>query len=408
MSGCRRVVRLLLAGLAGPVGRFCLRRIPLEAALREYENRYRNLAELSGEAIGVVRGNRVVFANTRAIEFLGFACTEHVIGKTLYDLVHPNYHATARENLRRAEQSRNVLRFEEKIIRLDGSVRDVEVATASCTDIEGPAIQIVLRDTTDQRRNKELLARKQAELTHAWRVAVVGERASSLAHELSQPLCSIQNNADTGVRILRSGRSEREEILSILGDITVQAGRAGEIIRQVKEFTRKSEPRRVRTEINEIVRNAVRFQRATIEQAGVRVEMRLSGRRPCILADRIQIEQVVCNLIQNALDAMDRNPTNLRRLCIETDLQQDNEIVVRVKDSGTGISAEDRAHIMKPFFTTKRKGLGMGLPICRSIIEDHGGRLWYCHNPDRGVTFCFALPLDLSAEVRANASDKPC
>lgn len=251
--------------------------------------------------------------------------------------------------------------------------------------------EALVRDMAERRKAEERLRQSQAELAHAWRVATVGEMAGSLAHELNQPLCSITTCADTCAEILKKKGPETPEILSGLEEIGAQAERAGYIIRHIKEFVRKSEPKRSRADLNDIVRKVLSLVSPEMNRRGIVLEMNLTEPLPPVRVDVIQIEQVILNLLQNAIDAMIEKDTSDRKLVIRTALEPENKVSVLVKDTGRGLSAEAQAHLFEPFFTTKPQGLGMGLSISRSIIENHGGKLSASSDPGRGTTFQFTL-----------------
>ncbi len=249
----------------------------------------------------------------------------------------------------------------------------------------------LILDMTERRKAEEQLQKSRNELAHAWRVATVGEMAGSLAHELNQPLCSIATCADTCTDILKTKGLSTPEILPALEEIASQAQRAGYIIRHIKEFVRKSEPKRSSTDLNEILRRVLKLVEPEINRRGIVLETHFADHLPVIQADAVQIEQVILNLVQNAMDAVNEIKADNRKILVQADLEPENKVKVLVKDTGPGLSPEVRTRLFEPFFTTKPEGLGMGLSISRSIIENHGGKLQGFSDPGRGATFQFTL-----------------
>jgi C4-dicarboxylate-specific signal transduction histidine kinase len=243
-----------------------------------------------------------------------------------------------------------------------------------------------------EEKAKLALQRRQAELAHVLRVGALGEMTAQLAHELTQPLGAIVNYAAGCRRRLQATLEEAHPILEAVDRIASEALRAGEIIRRLRGLVRKTEPRREAVDVNALVGEVVRLVEGEARESNVPIEVSLHPELPKIHADEIQIEQVVMNLVRNALEAMHGGSAAASGLAIETRLVDGTGIEVAVRDSGPGIGNVDPAEIFEPFQTTKPDGLGMGLAISRSIVEAHGGRLWVTPNPTRGVTFSFTLP----------------
>lgn len=261
----------------------------------------------------------------------------------------------------------------------------------------------VLRELTGTRRSvaREVLERKgaeqrlqqhQAAIAHVSRLSTMGEMAAQLAHELNQPLSAIVSYARGCVRRMEGGSGGSPEILDALEQISEQAVRASEIIRRVRSFVRKGEPRRKPANVNELVFNATRFAEAEAKDYGVAMRFDLTARLPLVDVDAIQIEQVILNLIRNAVEAMRDGSLGSGELLIQTTPGEDGGVLVAVQDQAGGVPHEIADKMFDPFFTTKSDGLGMGLSISRSIVEAHGGRLWARPNSGGGMTFRFSLP----------------
>ena len=241
------------------------------------------------------------------------------------------------------------------------------------------------------KRAEEALLRAQSELAHVTRVATLGEMTASIAHEVNQPLSAIVNNANACLRWLTADNIE--EARQSTERIRADARRAGEIINRIRSFAKKASPQKDWMDINHTVRDVIALARSEVERNRVALETQLSDAvQPLIFADRIQLQQVILNLIINAVEAMSEMSGGPRQLLIRTDTDESRGIVVAVHDSGPGLKPEDLHRLFTPFYTTKPQGLGMGLAICRSIIEAHGGHLWATPTDDRGATFRFTLP----------------
>jgi len=243
----------------------------------------------------------------------------------------------------------------------------------------------------ERKRAEEALLRAQSELAHVTRVATLGEMTASIAHEINQPLSAIVNNANACLRWLTADNIE--EARQSTERIRADACRAGEIINRIRSFAKKASPQKDWMDINHTIRDVIALARSEVERNRVALETQLSDAvQPLIFADRIQLQQVILNLIINAVEAMSEMSGGPRQLLIRTDTDESRGIVVAVHDSGPGLKPEDLHRLFTPFYTTKPQGMGMGLAICRSIIEAHGGHLWATPTGDRGATFRFTLP----------------
>lgn len=245
-----------------------------------------------------------------------------------------------------------------------------------------------------ERKHAEHEARVlQTELAHVHRLSTMGEMATGLAHELNQPLAAITSYAQGCVQRLRSRKAKPEEMLDTMDKIAAEARRAGGIIRRVRGFVRKESPRWALVDANAAIRETADLLGAEAHRRGVTIKLDLADSLPMVMADTIQIQQTVLNLMRNGIEAMDENGS-VPHLTIRTSKNGSDAILVTVEDNGHGIPVETLEHIFDPFFTTKENGLGLGLPICSSIIEAHGGRLWATCDAENGTIFTFTLPID--------------
>jgi C4-dicarboxylate-specific signal transduction histidine kinase len=254
--------------------------------------------------------------------------------------------------------------------------------------------QEVLRETEVRKHLEDQVRERQAELAHALRISTVGELASGLAHELNQPLSAIANGVEACARYVRSGKGTSKKLLALLDDASGEAVRAGTIVEHLRHFIEKGQPQFEATDLREIARNIPRLLAREIQQGQITLRLDLPSHPLPIYADRIQIEQIIVNLMQNAIDAMREIPGDRHEIQLQAWAAK-GMAEVAVRDTGTGIPAAAAGRLFEPFFTTKPHGLGMGLAISRSILEAHRGKIWAKRRADeaRGTTIRFTLPL---------------
>jgi two-component system sensor histidine kinase DctS len=259
-----------------------------------------------------------------------------------------------------------------------------------------------LLDITERKRAREMVRQQEEKLAATARLVTVGEMASTIAHELNQPLSAIASYTTGCLNLLGGGELPRGELEDALRKTAQQAQRAGRIIRRVHDFVRKSEPTRTAVRMNAVVEEALGFADAEARKRRVRIHARLADGDPQVEADPLLLQQVVLNLLRNAMDAMAATPPERREIRVATEAAA-RSVTVSIADRGCGISPEVRDQLFQPFFTTKAEGMGMGLNICRSILELHHGRVWAEPNPDGGAVFSFSLPADGEAAAAAAA-----
>jgi signal transduction histidine kinase len=253
-------------------------------------------------------------------------------------------------------------------------------------------VAMILQDARRRRAEREVALWRQ-ELTHLARVATLGELSGAVAHELNQPLTAILSNAGAARLILEQKGSDFGELQEILADIAADATRGGEIIQHLRTLFSKAALRSQPLVLNEVVLEALKLVHNDLVARRVVAVSSLAPELPRVRGDRVQLQQVLLNLIHNACDAMVENAPGERKLVVST-ATDENATRISVTDHGTGIREDRLSSLFQPFFTTKSRGLGLGLSICRSIIEAHGGSLWAFNNPGRGATFCVSLPAD--------------
>jgi C4-dicarboxylate-specific signal transduction histidine kinase len=243
----------------------------------------------------------------------------------------------------------------------------------------------------EQKRTEDTLQVTRTELARAARITTIGELTASIAHEVNQPLAAVVANADACVAWLSREQPDLVEARAAADRATQGATKASEVIARIRSLLTKATPEKSRVQLNQVIKETGALAAGQASRSHVAIELELSSNLPFVLGDSIQLQQVVLNLLMNGIEAM-TNVTDPRTLVIRTETQSGGQIRVSVEDSGIGISADVMPRLFEPFFTTRAKGMGMGLPISRSIIEAHGGRLWAEPNGSRGAIFQFTLP----------------
>ncbi|MBI3057476.1 MAG: hypothetical protein HYY77_26035 [Betaproteobacteria bacterium] len=260
--------------------------------------------------------------------------------------------------------------------------------------VDGRDVRLVaVTDITDRKQAEELSRQQQEKLQQTSHLITVGHMASTLAHEMNQPLAAIANYAMGCVRRLRAGNWDAQELLAAMEKAGAQAERAGRIIQRVRELVRKREPQLADCDINGVIVNAAGLIEINAEKNNVRIKLELAAELPVALADGVMFEQVILNIARNGIESMQQTPPHERELTMRSRLNQGGAIEIEIADTGCGIPASMAGTSFEPFFTTKPDGLGMGLNICRSIMELHHGQLWATRNSGRGSTFHLALPV---------------
>ena len=276
--------------------------------------------------------------------------------------------------------------------RMDGREFPVELSIVFLRLEERPFYTLYLHDISQRKAAEEELRQHQAELVHVCRLSTLGEVATGMAHELNQPLSAITNYANGCIRRLRQGQGEPEALIPALDQISAQAQRAGEILRRLRGLVGKQPPVREAVDLNSLVREVCSFLAFETKRMGLEIERDLSAQPIPVFVDLVQIEQVLLNLVRNALDALSSLPAEERRLRIHT-VRKGDWAEVMVQDNGPGIPADCFPHLFDPFFTTKENGMGMGLPISQTILHNHQGRIWAESQPQAGTIFSIRLPI---------------
>jgi two-component system sensor kinase FixL len=309
--------------------------------------------------------------------------------------VHPSDREKLDAALDALQSGHGACDVEYRIVRADGTTRYLHHIAQLMFDAGGRPIRHVgtVHDVTDRRQTEDEARQLQDRLTHFSRLSTMGEMAAGLAHEINQPLSAIAMYAQAGQRFMRSPTGEDADVLEALEQINAQALRAGEVIRRLRNFVKNREVKREPVDCNRLLEDLRTLAETDARLHNVRLRIEDEPNLPIVYADPIQLQQVVLNLVRNAIDAMADVPESQREIVLSAHLVPEGEIEVVVADHGTGLAPDASEHLFNPFFTTKSGGTGLGLAISRSIVRAHGGRLWHTPNERTGARFHFTLPV---------------
>jgi two-component system, LuxR family, sensor kinase FixL len=340
--------------------------------------------------------------NVMAQKLFGYT-PEEVMGKNIKMLM-PPYFSEKHDGY----MSRYMETGEKRIIgigrivtgqRKDGSTFPLELSVGEAKTAHGRFFTGFIRDLTESQHVEQRLHELQEELIHASRLASLGEISSMIAHEANQPLSAAGTYLEVAKELLATvDEKGKARGLLALDQAAAQIRRVGDTVRRIREFAKKKTPEMGLEDINRVIEEANAIAAVGSKDKSVRTTFDLSPSLPDIGADRIQIQQVVMNLVRNSIDAMTSWPK--RELTLKTRLKGEDQVEVSVIDTGPGVSESVRANLFTPFMSTKANGTGLGLAICRSIIEAHGGNLWYEETPSGGATFKFVLPIHNNADAK--------
>jgi PAS domain S-box-containing protein len=313
---------------------------------------------------------------------------------TVFQRVHPDDRARVEQTIDRASSDGKDFAHGYRLLMPDGSVKHVHAAAHAVTDASGD-IEFVgaVTDITSRKRAEAELHEAQANLAHVTRVTALGELAASIAHEVNQPLAAVVTNAAACLRWLDREPANLKEARSTVQSIVEDGNRAGEVIQRVRALVNKTADQKAPLHINEVVNEVMSLVQHELFSHRVALRLELAPALPSVLADRIQLQQVILNLVINGIEAMQPIKERARELMIRTRQDETGQVLVTVSDVGVGVAAENTDRLFDAFFTTKSSGMGMGLSICRSIVNAHGGRLSASGNGGPGATFQFTLPL---------------
>jgi PAS domain S-box-containing protein len=370
--------------------------------LQEREAKIRRLVDsnIIGIMIWDFQG-RIIEANEAFLGMLGYSREELISGRIGWAELTPAEWARADQDaLAQVSATGSCRSYEKEYSRKDGSRVPVLVAGALFEWNRDEGVAFVI-DMTDRKRaeaklrsSERRLLDAQMELAHVTRVTTLGELTASIAHEVNQPLAGVIANAEAGLRWLNREIPDLDAARRSMEMIVGDGNRASEVVRRVRALAKKTDIEKVSLEVNELLSEVIVLVRGELISQQVSVRTEFASALPNILGDRVQLQQVIINLVMNGIEAMQSVTDRQRELVIRSGQDENSRVFVRVSDCGVGISAENADRLFNPFFTTKSGGMGMGLSICRSIIDAHGGRLWATANVSRGATVQFVLPMN--------------
>jgi len=362
------------------------------SALQASEQRFRELVETIHDVVFTVNANGLLTYLSPAFEALSGYHPEEMLGRPYTDLIHPDDLESAFASFRQSVAGTGHP-FECRVFTKTGEQRWVRTFSRLVRGADGIAeLRGVLTDITARRRADERAHTQQMELAHLQRIATVGELTAQVAHEINQPLAAIVNFADGLALRLRAPSVDHAAMLAVAGQIANEGRRAAEVIRRLRDFARKGVIQVEASDVNVLVQEVVQLCEADAHRHGVTIRLHLDEALGEMWLDRIQIQQVVMNLLRNGLDAVTTAGAEERVVMLRTRGDAPGGLLLSVRDSGVGLPPGATEQVFDAFFTTKRDGLGIGLAISRSIVDAHGGRLWAERNPSRGTTFHVSLP----------------
>jgi signal transduction histidine kinase len=329
--------------------------------------------------------------------------------ETFLQRVHPDDQAKYREIVEKARREKAEYELDYRIIHPGGDIRDIHVIGHPVLSPSGDVVEFIgtVIDITERKRaeeERERLRQALAELAHVNRVTTMGELTASLAHEVNQPIAAAVTDANTCFRWLARDHPDVEEARAAAARVVKDATRAAEIISRVRQLFKKSASERELVDANEVIPRMIALLYGEAAQYNISVRAELAADLPQVIGDRVQLQQVLMNLIVNSIDAM-KDVDGARELVISSQRTENAEVLVSVIDTGVGLPQQQASQIFNAFFTTKNHGTGLGLRISRSIVESHGGRLWAADNPPRGASFYFTLPSKVETQEREKSGE---
>jgi PAS domain S-box-containing protein len=411
LTGALYLENSLTARVFSPARIAVLKLLASQAAISlENARLYRDLAEREGKIrrlvdaniIGIIvwnAGGEILEANDAFLRMVGYEREDLVSGRVHWrDLTPPEWREGDDRALAEIEATGRAQPFEKEFFRRDGSRVPVLIGVASFEVGENQGVAFVLdlserKQAEEKARESERRYREvQTELAHANRVTTMGQLTASIAHEVNQPIAATATNVQAALRWLHAQPPNVDEVGQVLGRIVKDANRARDVLGRIRNLVRKAPPRKEPVDINEAIREVIELTRGEASKSGASAQTQLADGLPLIEGDRVELQQVLLNLIINALEAMSGVSDGARHLLVSTGKADSDCVLVTVRDSGPGFDPGGAEEAFAPFYTTKPTGLGMGLSICRSIIDAHGGRLWASANAPRGAVVQFTVP----------------
>jgi PAS domain S-box-containing protein len=394
----------MLLVMSYELGRDLLRSRTLEHDLQETQFQLHDSEErlrLAAEAVGLGFWSRKLkgdafWATARAKSMLGLDPNAPVTFATFQANLHPEDRPALEAGMAAALEGKGGFRAECRLCRPGGDLSWLSIRGDVTAHREGRPASLtgMVVDISERRRSELEIARQRRELGHLARVNMLGELSGSIAHELNQPLTAILSNAQAAQNYLASDRANLEEVREILGDIVAEDKRASQIIRGLRSLLKQDtdDSSSEANEMNDVVLEVLKLMRSDFLNQGVTVHTELASALPAVLGARVQLQQVLINLLMNACDAMAYLPPADRQVRLATGIDVGGGVHISVTDQGPGIPPDKLEKIFEPFYTNKPSGMGLGLAVCRTIVTAHNGRIWASHGGEGGATFHLTLP----------------
>ncbi|CAH1387491.1 PAS domain-containing sensor histidine kinase [Candidatus Nitrotoga sp. M5] len=355
--------------------------------LEIYLNDHPELIDIANKTV------RIAEANSSAVSLLGGSVPADCIGPVGY-LFTESPDTARRIMIARFNGTRDYAEIA-KVRTLDGRILDVLLSLTFPTFLEERDILFIsLEDVTERLQTEAQLRQVQADFTHAARISTLGEMATSIAHEINQPLAAIVTNAETSIRWLARDTPNLSKVEQLITRIAASARRASDIVQRIRIMAAKRSPERALLNLNDVVNDALLFVHHEIDFGSIDLSVQLFPSLPRVNGDRVLLQQVIVNLLINSIHAVERSNGNSRRIVLRTDIEDETSIMMSIHDSGQGIAEDDLDHIFDAFFTTKEDGIGIGLAICQSIVKEHGGQMSASNHPSGGAHFRCLFPVE--------------
>lgn len=383
-----------IVGLVG-ISQDITDRVEAQQSLQESEARLRAIIEAEPECVKLVaRDGTLLEMNSAGIRFAGATSADEVLGKSVFDLIAPEFQSQYREFHEAVCNGRSGV-LEMEIVGLQGQRRRME--THAVPLVYGPGGEIghlaITIDVTDARKTEAVVAQQHAQLLHVSRLSSLGQMAGSISHEITQPLSAISNYAATCRLLLKQTKPSLQAFARHIESIAQQAHRAGDTLDRIRSFIRGTETQKQRCHIGEVIHGALELMKADLRNRQAHVAVHAPAQLSAVWADRVQIQQVITNLVSNSCDAMQQSPMSERKIDIVC-RQEADHVVIAVEDSGPGLDDLSQDKLFEPFSSSKSDGMGLGLAICRDIVSAHGGTITASNSPHRGALFQFTLPVE--------------
>jgi PAS domain S-box-containing protein len=367
-------------------------------ALANSERRFRAIFNSTHQFIGVLDPDGTVLdVNQTALDFGGLTLKD-VVGRPFWDTYWWRYSTEVQNRLKAAIRDvaqGKLVCYEEEVLASGNTIRTIDFTLKPVTNQQGETVLLIPegRDITDRKWAEEELQRHHQELAHVIRLSTMGEMASGMAHEINQPLAALVSYCGTAIALVKALPAAPPQLRGILERASEQAQRAGDIIRHLREFVSKESDSKQPLDLDEVIKDINILLGSELKSSKVKLDHHLDGRGRKVMANKVQIEQVLVNLVRNSIEAIQSLPENTGKVMLKTQLLKDQSIEVSVIDNGPGVDAGMIGKLFNPFQTSKASGMGLGLSISRSIIEDHGGRIWADEQHQNGALFAFNLPV---------------